>query len=176
MILNLMVLGYGGHGKDYFGEILNEEKGYTFISPSWFTAANVVYPKMKHLYNSVEECYNDRYNHREFWYRTINDYNQPTLSKVGEGIFAQYDICCGVRDREELFAIRDKKIYNYSFWVDACERLGVTEGKGSMTVTKDDADFIIYNNGTIEEFGKEVRFIVDCLEVYESMRAAISDK
>jgi len=149
--LRLMIIGQGGHGKDYMGEILSE-RGYNSISPSLFCASEVVYPHMKDQYTSFEEFYNDRKNHRAFWYEKINKYCGDNLARVGEGIYETFEICCGVRDQGELHAIRDKGLYDFCIWVDAYDRLGDTEDESSMTVTKEDADFIIYNNGDRLEF------------------------
>lgn len=43
-------------------------------------------------YKSVNECYNDRVNHRLFWYNTIREYTKDNPSKLVEEIYQEYDI------------------------------------------------------------------------------------
>lgn len=145
--LNLMLLGYGHHGKDTVADILTHY-GFTFVSSSWAAAEHVVYPVLssKYGYQSVEECFNDRANHRQEWYELIKAYNTPDLARLARRIYDQANIYVGIRDRDEFYAAKDEGLFDYAIWVDASKRLPV-ESTNSCTVKPDDADIVIDNNG-----------------------------
>ena len=152
----IMIIGYARHGKDTVGEIL-QSLGYKATSSSIYAAEKVIYPvlKQRYWYSKVEECFNDRFNHRDEWYELITEYNQHDKARLcREMIEDGYDIYVGLRNREELEAARH--LYDVVVWVDATERLGLTEDTSSCTVTKDDADFIIENNGGLAELEMKV--------------------
>ena len=172
-MLKLMIIGLGRHGKDTACEILEAERGYTFTSSSWHAADKVVYPllKRKYGYSTVQECFDDRHNHRSDWYNIINNFNNPNLSRLAESIYDENDIYCGLRHKKEYDAIRDKKLFDYCIWIDAFERLGQTEDKSSISLTQEDADYVIYNNETLDQFKTELLSLIDTLEdpLYEKV-------
>ena len=156
--IRFMVIGQGRHGKDTFSEILESSEGYTFTSSSFFASEKVVYPilKKKYGYSNHEECFGDRHNHRADWYNIIHQYNNPRLYRLAQEVYKENDIYCGLRHIEEFYAIKRKGLFDVCVWVDAEERLGKTEDSDSMTLRKEDADFIVYNNGTKKEFIESV--------------------
>ena len=60
----VLVLGYARHGKDTVCDIIKEEYGFTFRSSSEFCAEHVVHPAMRSEYDTWQECFADRHNHR----------------------------------------------------------------------------------------------------------------
>lgn len=156
-LFRLVVIGYGRHGKDTVSELLAERYGYTFKSSSEYCAEHLVYPALKDLYgyHSVEECYNDRHNHRSEWYNLIADYNEQDLARLGRQILSEFSIYCGLRRREELDAIKAAGICDFVIWVDASKRLP-PEDSASCTVGPDQADYIIDNNGDLDQLIPEV--------------------
>lgn len=160
----LIIVGHGRHGKDTVCDILDKQYGYTFISSSMFCADVVIFPVLaeKYGYNTIVECYNDRHNHRKEWFDLIAEYNKDDPASLGMLILEKYDIYCGLRRKEELFALQDNNIVNYTIWVDASDRLP-PESKDSLTITKEMADYVIYNNGTLEELEKQVQDLMELL-------------
>lgn len=165
----IMIVGLARHGKDTACEILRDYKGYTFISSSMHCAKAFIFDALKEKYGyaSPEECYEDRVNHRAEWFDMICEYNSATNDKarLSREIFSYNDLYCGIRDVEELRQARSDKIFDYVLFVDAFERKGQTEGKDSNNITIDDADFVIKNNGTQEEFQKELLKLVSEIEI-----------
>lgn len=161
----LIVIGYGRHGKDTVCEIIKEHYGYTFTSSSMFCAEKVVFPELtkKYNYTTVEECYNDRHNHRKEWFDLIAEYNEPDLTSLGRLLFQEHDIYCGLRRKEELMALQIENVADYTIWVDASERLP-PENTDSCTVSEDMADFVIYNNGTLSELEEKVHSLMKLLQ------------
>lgn len=153
--MKLFVIGSGRHGKDTVGEIIQDMTGLTFESSSMFCAEHVVTPWLEKLgitYDSLEECYADRVNHRQAWYEAIRDFNKDDESKLSAGIFAKYDMYVGIRSRVEFLAA--KHLSDLSIWVDASKRVDVEDP--TIKILPGDCDVIIDNNGTEEELKEKV--------------------
>jgi len=158
----LLVIGHGRHGKDTVCEILRDKYDYSFESSSQFCSKLFIYDmlKEKYNYNSEEECYNDRHNHRAEWYNAICDYNVPDAAKLGREIFKAHDIYCGLRNKREFFAMQNTGVFDYAVWVDRSDYLP-PESEDSMSLKPWMADYHIDNNGTL----KDLEFWVD--ELYK---------
>jgi len=153
----LMVVGHARHGKDTVCEILNKNFGYTFQSSSLFVAENVIYPvlKEKYGYTSVDECYNDRHNHRSEWFDLIIEHNERDASRLGREIYEEYDIYCGLRNKREFRALKNIGAFTMSIWVDRSEHLPPEE-KSSMTIEEYMTDFTIDNNRDLVQLEENV--------------------
>lgn len=154
----LLIIGHGRHGKDTVCEILNSEFNYTFQSSSQFCSKLFIFDmlKDKYGYRTEEECYNDRHSHRTEWFDAIVEYNTPDKAALGRAIFSEFDIYCGLRNREELYAMKNTGVYDYAVWVDRSDILP-PEPKESMNLEQWMADFTIYNNSDIEDLRLNVR-------------------
>lgn len=156
--MKLIVTGLGEHGKDTVCELL-AQKGLTFKSSSEIANEFAVFPYLKHKYGykTVEDCFADRRNHRKEWADLMSEFNSKDKARLGKIIFKDYDVYCGLRNIEELKAIKKSGQLVITVWVDASLRKGKTEDSSSISITKHDCDFIIDNNGT--EAG--LKFMVD---------------
>jgi hypothetical protein len=119
--------------------------------------------KNKYNYKTEEECYEDRHNHRDEWYNAIVAYNTPNAAKLGTAIFNMYDIYCGLRNKDEFYALYKNRVFDYAIWVDRSKHLPL-ENESSMSLTMSMADIIIDNNGTLEQLEQQVKDIVTKLE------------
>lgn len=147
--MNIIVVGHKQHGKDELCKLLDLP-----YRGSEYACEKFIFDEMKeagHVYDSIAECHADRGNHREFWFKSISNYNTPDLSRLVNEAFSDGFIYCGLRCIKELNAVKESGTVDLIVWVDACERKPL-ESKKSMTITKEDADIIILNNGTLEEF------------------------
>lgn len=162
----LLVIGHAGHGKDTVCEILRDRFGYTFESSSHILAEELIFPKLKDLYGyeSVEQCYADRGNHRKEWFDLLAEYNTPDATRLGKLIFSSHDIYCGLRNVNEFYAMCESELFDCCIWVDASKRLP-SESPDSMTMTMYHADYVIYNNSTIEELKENVNGVANTLEL-----------
>lgn len=158
--MKLMVMGYARHGKDTFCDF----SGLKFESSSMFCAEKVILPVLgpKYGYKNALQCYIDRDNHRPEWHELIYQYNQPDLTRLSREIFAENDIYCGIRKREEFLAAREAGLFDLAIWVDASERLP-PESAESINVSKNDADIIIENNLGLMDFAMRVRTLMTAL-------------
>lgn len=158
----LIVTGHKNHGKDTVCEIIESIYKLKFTSSSMILAEEVVYPVLgpKYGYKTVQECFDDRDAHRKEWFDLLAAYNAPDATKLGRLIFEQSDVYCGLRNIRELIAMDQQSIFDFTIWVDALDRLP-PESKDSMTITIDDCDYIIDNNGPEEELESRVIEVMD---------------
>ncbi len=165
MSKKILIIGLGRHGKDTVAEYLNVKYGMSFTSSSMFAAEKFIYGSLKEVlgYGTFQECYCDRHNWRELWYQLIKAYNIKDKARLVKDVLdSGYDIYVGLRDDKELYEAKKQILFDWVLWVDAEERLGVTEDSSSCKVTPSDADKVIYNNGSLEELHHEVdKFMED---------------
>lgn len=155
--MKIVCLGFSRSGKDTAAEILKQETGLSFQSSSYFCAEHFLFEKLKHEfgYKTVEECFERRHESgmRKRWFDEICAYNEGRPQKLCEAIFAEYDMYVGLRNKVELDAYKNSGEECFCIWI---QRDSASESTDSCTVTKDDADLIIENNGTLEEFEAKV--------------------
>lgn len=149
--MKLFICGHGRHGKDTAAEILRDELGVRFESSSLFCAEKIVKPYLDErciMYDSAEERYNDRHNHRELWFEAIREFTKDDPTRLSRELFKVHDIYVGIRSREEFLA--SKYLADVSIWVDASKRLDYIDP--TCEILESDCDITITNNGTLEAF------------------------
>ena len=153
----LLILGHMRHGKDTFAELLRDNYGLTFQSSSQAAADIFIYDELKEKYGyeTSEECFEDRVNHRPEWHQMICDYNKDDQARLAKGILKNNDCYVGMRDTDEIKECMRQGLFDLIVWVDASERKP-SEPKNSFNIDKSIADIIIENNGTLEEFEEKV--------------------
>jgi dephospho-CoA kinase len=158
--MKLLILGHARHGKDSFAEILQEQFGFRFKSSSVAASEIFIYDVLKenYGYESPEECFEDRVNHRQEWHEMICEYNEHDKARLAKDILKDADCYVGMRSGLEIEECVKQELFDLIIWVDASERLPL-EGKESFNIDESYADFIVPNNGTLEEFTNRVRRI-----------------
>jgi dephospho-CoA kinase len=158
MSKKILVISSARWGKDTFAELLNEYHGITFKSSSEAANELFIFDKLKDKYGyaTLEECFEDRLNHRKEWYDFICAYNKDDRSRLAKNITDMVDCYVGMRDLDEFNA--SKELFDYIIWIDASERLP-KEDTATFNIGKHQADFIIENNGTLDEFKIKVKKI-----------------
>ena len=157
----ILILGHGRHGKDTVAEIFRDEFGLRFVSSSLFVGEKIMFDIFNSRedlpsYQNFEECYADRHNHRGEWHRQIGAYNSPDKSRIAAEVLEVCDMYVGMRCRHEYEA--SKKLFDYTFWVDATDRGMPLEGKDSFNIEYDPKTMIlIENNGSLENLKERVR-------------------
>lgn len=150
-------MSHARSGKDTMAEILRDKFGLEFTSSSQAAADIFIYDELKdkYGYQTPEECFEDRFNHRVEWYELIRDYNKNDKARLGKEIVELTGCYVGMRDRDEINECIKQGIFDLIIWVDASERVP-PESSESFNIDKSIADIIIDNNGTPEEFEKRV--------------------
>lgn len=156
--MKILVIGHARHGKDTVAEILVEQFGLTFASSSYFAAREVVRPALAAAgvhYESLDDCYDDRGNHRAFWYDQISAYNAENKSRLCEAILSAHDMYVGMRSNDEYQA--SKHLFDLILWVDASGRGVPPEPETSMTIKFNPAEMVLVDNsGTLEDLAEAV--------------------
>lgn len=149
MSLKFLIIGHRQHGKSDVGRMLTNLLNTTAHDSSWFMCERVVYPQLKDAYGytSAQECYEDRDNHRQEWFELIEAYNDEP-DRLTRAILAEGDIYVGMRSRMEFEGA--KHHFDVIIWVDASERKPL-ESRESMRLRKEDAHYVLDNNGGIDE-------------------------
>ena len=153
----LLIIGHARHGKDSLAELFEAEFGLKFKSSSQAAADIFLFDELKGKYNyeTSEQCFEDRVNHRAEWYEMICNYNLVDKARLAKGILSITDCYVGMRDRDEITECIKQGLFDLIIWVDASERLPL-ESSDSFNIDKSCADIIIDNNGTYEEFKSRV--------------------
>jgi hypothetical protein len=167
----LMVVGHGRHGKDTVCEYLADWYGFRHISSSLFVGEKAVFSATQRSlpgvsrgladrygvpdYDTLEDCYEDRANFRAFWFETIREYNAADHSRLGVELFQEYDVYCGLRSADEFAALKAKRAFDCSIWIDASKRKP-PEGADSCTVTASMCDYVLDNNSTLNNLRVEI--------------------
>jgi hypothetical protein len=153
----MLIIGHARHGKDTVAQILSEGWGYKFCSSSWAACERVIFPILQHKYNynSPQECFDDRVNHRAEWKQLITEYNTPDKTRLAREILVDNDIYVGMRCVEELKACLDQGLFQQVVWVDASLRKE-PEPKSSNTIPQSMSMSTIDNNGDLKDLVYEV--------------------
>jgi dephospho-CoA kinase len=151
--IRLLLIGAARWGKDTLAEILHEHYGLKFISSSQACADIFIYDELKgkYGYETPEECFNDRVNHRQEWYEMICEYNKDDKARLAKEILKYNNTYVGMRDSSEIKECLNQGLFDLVIWVDASKRLPM-ESSNSFNITPSDADIIVDNNGTYDEF------------------------
>ena len=160
--MNLLIIGHGRHGKDTVAEGLVERMPtLSFVSSSLFVAQTVVRGDLENIgidYLTLEDCYEDRVNHREFWRYSIARYCNPP-ERMAQEILADHDIYVGMRTRREFVAARP--LFDEVIWVD---RSQILPPEPSCELTEWDATYYFNNNFGAEDLVHELDDLQDFLE------------
>jgi len=168
MIKAIYVIGHGRSGKDTVCELLAKSYNYTYCASSYFLSENIIFPAIKDKFGYIdaEECFKRRHEPglRKIWFDLICEYNKKDLTRLSRNIFKEYDIYAGIRNIEELAAVRKSGNFNtIVIWVDAENRVSA-ESSDSFNIPKEEADYIVNNNYGLGNLRSEVSILVDYLE------------
>lgn len=149
----LLIIGHARHGKDTLANYLRDVLDYRVADSSRRAAEIFLFDKLrkKYGYKDIEECYQDRVNHRAEWFDEICKFNSKDPTRLAKAIMSDSDVYVGMRSRREILACRKAKIFDAVIWVDASQRLP-PEPSSSFDIDITLADFVLDNNGDLEQF------------------------
>ena len=159
----VLVLGHGGHGKGAFCKLLTQLYGAECLSSS-IAALPHIWPSLREsgwgadgssYFKDPEHAFESRYCCRELWKELITLLNTPDKTTLTREVLSRADVYDGMRCAEEFAASRH--LFDYVVWVDASARVGTVDP--TLTISRDVADLVIDNNGTLDDLrGAAVRF------------------
>jgi dephospho-CoA kinase len=150
--VKILIIGHARHGKDTVASFIKEEFGLTHMSSSEAALQLFAYDLLrdKYGYQSKEECFKDRLNHRSEWYDMICEYNSKDQSRLAKDLLGMVDIYVGMRSDEELSECIENDLFGHIIAVyDPRKEL---EPESSMLIDiHKRASHIILNDGTLGE-------------------------
>lgn len=155
------IIGPARHGKDTVADMLAAMYGLRFANASRLAAMRVIMPATGNKYKTLEECYNERINNRVLWRDLLAAFNNEDETAFGCEIFSVSDIYCGVRRKAEMRALQEEGVVQFTVWVDAAERLNAEDE--TLELAAADADFVVKNNGTLEELTEKLALFGDII-------------
>lgn len=168
--MKFLVIGHARHGKDTVARMIcgwaltHTDDELKFVSSSLFCAERVVIPYLEKrgiLYESVQQCYDDRHNWRGFWYDAICEYCKDDPARVVRELLAENDIYVGLRQRAEFFAARNLRLFDHVIWVEDPRKL--LEPSNSMNLEPWMADFHIVNSGDFDYLAARVAEVMETI-------------
>lgn len=148
----LNINGYARHGKDTVAEMLRDYHGYRLV-PASERFADILMTKLPlGWYETTNECFKDRLNHRRGWFNAIRDYCKNDPARFVKLTLEGGDIYVGHRARSEFE--HSKELFDLTVWVDSTGRGLVKEE--TCELLPEDHDYIIYNNGDLHDLKREV--------------------
>lgn len=160
--MKILIIGHKGSGKTHIGDLLSKQLGVQYMDSSGYCFDHVVYPalKEKYGYHSKEEAIADKDNRRADWFQLISDYNYVP-DRLTLEILKDHNIYVGMRNRREFEGSHHH--FDLRIWIDASERIE-DEPITSMELNKNDAMYVIDNNGTKKELLTEIEFLVNLIK------------
>jgi len=165
--MNTIICGLGSHGKDTFVEELVRYSYLKFTSSSQFALDLFIWDTwgIKN-YDTKEQCFNDRRNHRNVWFDLVSQYNMPNRARLISEIFKENDIYCGLRCKEELQEATSQGLVDLTIWVDASDRLP-DEKDSSCTITPEMCDLVIGNNSDKSHLVRQAQSVAQMIDLRE---------
>lgn len=158
--MKILILGHGEHGKTDLADMLASRLNFSYWDSSMAACEKAVYPVLKDRYGyaSIEECYNDRRNHRGEWADLMEKYNNPPYRLASE-ILAVSSAYVGMRRQRELNACNEIGLFDYIIAVDGFDRMPA-EGSDSIDIdVLKEAHYIVDNNRGLFELAEEADWL-----------------
>lgn len=159
--MKLLIIGHGRHGKDTVAANISQHFGMTFMSSSQAAADIFIYDalKDKYGYETPEQCYADRANHRKEWHDLICEYNKKDKARLAKEILKKDDIYVGMRSDEELEECLNQSLFHWVIGVYDPRK--PHEPSDSFDIDLwEKADFIIPNAGSLWDLRVKVFRII----------------
>lgn len=153
----ILVVGFGRAGKDASAFLLQNITGIPYAGSTSWSAKEIV---AKKLGMHAQVCWENRHSNREHWKSIcdglrVDDQTlliRLALASVNEdkssGLISGWrGIVAGVRDRLELEAAKNEKIFDHILWI---ARPNIPPDP-TVTFSAMDCDEIIFNDGDIDD-------------------------
>lgn len=155
----IAICGHGDHGKGTVSRMLSEILELQYTKSTSRAAAELVFSRTKetHSYASVEDCWEDRRNHRDLWDVIIARHNKPLgITLYADMIRDGEDIIDGIRRIDELSSCRSHHLVQCALWIDASQR---KPSDPTCSIIAKDCDITVDNNGTLDDLLATVQYL-----------------
>ncbi len=162
--MKILIIGSARHGKDTVAAYIREFTGMQFESSSEAAARIFLYDtlKEKYGYENIQQCFEDRVNHRKEWHDLIVEYNKEDRTRLAKEILKTSDIYVGMRSDTEIQECKNQGLFDYVIGVYNPNR--PIESEESFDVDLwDNSDFLVWNDGTLEDLKEEVKITLEAI-------------
>jgi len=156
----LLILGNKRHGKTFVANELCKITNLKFKDSSMAAAEIFIFDKLKEKYGykDLNECFEDRVNHRSEWYDLICDYNKEDKARLAKDILKENDIYVGIRDKKEIDECKKQGLFDYIIGVYDPDKEEESSDSFNIDLFRE-ADLVIRTGGDIDRVKKIVKLI-----------------
>jgi hypothetical protein len=159
----LMIVGRGRAGKDEFGMWFNESTTMKFSGSTSHFGCDMM---AKHLGISREEAWNTRHQSREKWKEFFDSKRDKDPLFLVRMSLKKNDIVAGCRDIREIEGAKEEGLVDLVIWIENSR----VPADPTVLFSSADADIVIENNGTLEEYFKKLEALARTLGVIDESR------
>lgn len=155
--MRLLIIGHARHGKDTVAEFLKELSGMNFESSSVAASRIFLFDalKEKYGYETPEQCFEDRVNHRKEWHDLIVEFNKDDKARLAKEIMKTSSMYVGMRSNVECEECLRQGLFDVVIGVFNPNK--PLEPQESFDIDMwEKADYVIWNDGSLEDLKKEV--------------------
>lgn len=158
--MKILILGHARHGKDTVAELIVKHTDLELKSASIFAAEKFIFDTLKKEvgYSSIEECFEDRINHRKEWFDLIHKYNEGDLARLARELMQQSDIYVGMRDGSEIDTCLNEGVFDLVIGVWDPRKKQEPQQSFNVNIFEV-SDFVIFNNKGLEELEEKIQKI-----------------
>lgn len=162
----ILIIGDARHGKDTVAEIICKNSDFRSLSSSIAALDiflfDVLNGKYELKYNSKQDAFKDRVNHRDIWYSEICEYNRHDSTRLVKDILKKASIYIGLRNSVEIDSAIKENLFDYIIGVYDYRKKRESLNSNTANVFKY-SDLIINNNGTLEDLEYKVKLALNGL-------------
>ena len=145
----VMFGGFSRAGKDTAGKFLGQVSLLRYIGSLSWVGKGVV---ASALGLCEQEAWDTRHQHREEWYRILNEYRRSDHARLVKDSLMLGEIVVGLRDRDELSECRRQNLLTHTVWIDNPR----VAKDPTTTYGPEDCDLVIANDSSIEDFHRKL--------------------
>lgn len=152
--MKILILGDAQHGKDTLADLIFAEHKLLCESSSMAALRIFLFDtlRLKYglVYDSLEDAYEDRVNHRSKWFDEIKEYNREDKTRLAREILETSDIYIGMRSIDELKQAKKEGLFD--LYLGVFDYRKPREDSSSNTIDVfEHSDIVLMNNTTIED-------------------------
>lgn len=169
--MKLCIVGQGRAGKDTAAHYLAEHTNLRYTHGISRQAAPYVFRTLLaqgFRYATLDECFDDRANHREAWADAIDQMQALDPAIITRELFKEQDIVTGVRRVREFQQVRDEGLADAVIWID---RTIGDDGRPIYDPTQgfgpNDCDLVILNHWGLDEYKQKLHSLARMIGLRE---------
>lgn len=161
--MKILILGDARHGKDTVADLISKHTGLTSLASSVAALDIFLFDTLRNKYNlkynSVQEAYEDRVNHRDIYYNEICDFNKDDKTRLVREIQKRADIYTGLRSKEEVEQAIEEGLFDLIIGVNN-PRKGREPLSSNTASAEMYSHVMIQNDGTLLDLEEKIMLLI----------------